>query len=48
MKTFNVMYKIVLGFIFGALIFDGLMIYTHFFNNELGDVIIKNIDRVIY
>lgn len=48
MKTFKLVYNTVLTFIFGALIFDGLMIYCHFFNTELGSTIIKNIDKVIY
>jgi hypothetical protein len=48
MKTFNIAAGIVATFIFCALIFDGVMIYSHFFNEELENLIINKIDKVIY
>ena len=48
MKTFNIAASIVATFIFCALIFDGVMIYSHFFNEELEGVIINKIDKIIY
>ena len=48
MKTFKVLSSITLTFILCALIFDGVMIYSHFFNEELNRAIINNIDKVIY
>lgn len=48
MKTYNIIYKTVLTFILCALIFDGVMIYSHFFNEELNKTIINKIDKVIY
>jgi hypothetical protein len=48
MKTFKVLSGVTLTFILCALIFDGVMIYTHFFNEEINRTIINNIDKVIY
>lgn len=48
MKIFNFLSKVILGFIFGSLIFDGIMVYCHFFNNNLGNMILTNIDSIIY
>jgi hypothetical protein len=48
LNLFNVTASIVGTFIFCALIFDGVMIYSHFFNEELENTIINKIDNVIY
>jgi hypothetical protein len=48
MKTYNIVAGIVATFIFCALIFDGVMVYSHFFNEELENTIINKIDNVIY
>lgn len=48
MKTFNIAASIVASFIFCALIFDGVMIYSHFFNEKLENQIINKIDKIIY
>jgi hypothetical protein len=48
MKTFNIAATIVASFIFCALIFDGVMIYSHFFNEKLENKIINKIDKIIY
>jgi hypothetical protein len=47
-KLYKVLANTTLTFILCALIFDGVMIYTHFFNEELNNTIINNIDKVIY
>jgi hypothetical protein len=47
-KFHKVLTSATLTFILCALIFDGIMIYTHFFNEELNKTIINNIDKVIY
>jgi hypothetical protein len=47
-KIYNVLASATLTFILCALIFDGVMIYTHFFNEELNNAIINNIDKIIY
>ena len=47
-NIFNVTSSIVGTFIFCALIFDGVMIYTHFFNEELNIKIVNKIDNIIY
>ena len=47
-KLYKVFAGATLTFILCALIFDGVMIYTHFFNEELNNTIINNIDKVIY
>lgn len=48
MKTYNIAAGIVASFIFCALIFDGVMIYAHFFNDRLENKIINKIDSIIY
>ena len=48
MKTYNIAASIVASFIFCALIFDAVMIYTHFFNEELNTKIVNKIDNIIY
>jgi hypothetical protein len=47
-KLYKVFASATLTFILCALIFDGVMIYAHFFNEELSNTIINNIDKVIY
>ena len=51
-KVMEKLYKVLSGatltFILCALIFDGVMIYAHFFNEKLNNTIINNIDKVIY
>ena len=47
-KLYKVLEGATLTFILCALIFDGVMIYSHFFNEELNTTIINNIDKVIY
>jgi hypothetical protein len=47
-KLYKVLSGATVTFILCALIFDGVMIYTHFFNEELNNTIINNIDKVIY
>ncbi len=48
MKVFKILSNVTLTFILCALIFDGVMIYSHFFNEELNKTIINNIDKIIY
>lgn len=47
-NIFNVTASIVGTFIFCALIFDGVMVYSHFFNEGLENLIINKIDNIIY
>ena len=47
-KLYKVFASATLTFILCALIFDGVMIYSHFFNGELEDMIINKIDKIIY
>jgi hypothetical protein len=48
MKAFKIASRIVGAWIAAALLFDGVMIYCHFANPELEDVIISHIDKIIY
>jgi len=48
MKTFKIASRVVAAWIAAALIFDGVMVYCHFFNTELESKIVNQIDKVIY
>ena len=48
MKTFKIASRVVAAWIAAALIFDVVMVYCHFFDQELETKIVKQIDKVIY
>lgn len=48
MKTFNAFAKVVSVWIAVALVFDAVMIYSHFCNPELEHVVVSKIDKLIY